>query len=103
MNIKTLFIENIVKNITILETSESDLDAYGNVVVSGSIEIEFTDSTGKLWGGRVCNIDGDFELVEFFPKLFFSDVSVDTLIKESKNYIPDVKNQEFDYFSDFID
>ena len=103
MNIKTSFIENILKNITILEKTTSDLDAFGNVLPSSSIEIEFTDTTGRLWGGRICNIDNNFELVEFFPKLFFSDISVDTLIKESMDYIPDVKNQSFDDFADFIE
>lgn len=103
MNIKTSFIENILKNITVIETTPSDLDSYGNVLSNGSLEIEFTDSTGKLWGGRICNINNSFELVEFFPKLFFSDVSVDTLIKESRDYVPDVKNQAFDDFADFIE
>jgi hypothetical protein len=103
MNIKLSYIEKILNNITSIETNKTDLDETGNIVPNGSIEFEITDSTGRLWGGRLCEIDGNMELVEFFPKLFYSDMSFDKLIHESKNYVPNIKSQEFDELSDFID
>lgn len=101
MNISLLFLENILKNKLKIETSKSDLDEFGNPLSSGSIEFELLDKDNRLWGGRLVDMTGSFELVEFFPKLFFSDVSYDDLIKESKNF--DMTKQKFDDFVDFMD
>lgn len=101
MNISLLFLEDILKNSVKIETSNSDLDEFGMPHNSGSIEFELTDLNNRLWGGRIFNNSGSFELVEFFPKLFFSDISYDELIKESKDF--DITKQSFDDFIDFMD
>jgi hypothetical protein len=87
-----------------INTWNVDLDQYGNPEVSGSIEFELSDSDGRLWGGRFIEKDGQHELVEFFPKIFFSDTSYDDLIAPGMNINPSqITSQDFDEFSDYIE
>jgi hypothetical protein len=73
MIINLTFIENILKNINSFTTESVDLDETGNYKQSGSFEFEVADSEFKLWGGRIIKSGDQYELVEFFPKMFYSD------------------------------
>lgn len=103
MKIKTTFIDNILNNLTNIEQSNSELNEFGFPSESGSIEFEIMDKFGKIWGGRMIKSDDGFELVEFFPKLFFTDASSDKLLAEAQKYKGKIINQEFDEFIDFLD
>lgn len=67
------YIENILKNINNFETWSSDMDETGQYKLSGSIEFEIKDTDDRLWGGRVAKIGEEYQLVEFFSKIFYSD------------------------------
>ena len=104
MKIELSFIKDIFDNKSNIIISNSDLNEVGDTFVSGSFEFDLTDSFGRTWGGRVCKINETYELVEFFPKLFFSDISIDDLDTLYPEVNPDqIKNQKFDDFIEFLD
>lgn len=104
MKIELSFIKDIFDNKSNINLVNSDLNEIGEPFVSGSFEFDLTDSSGRVWGGRLCKINENYELVEFFPKLFFSDVSIDDLDKLYPEATPDqIKNQKFDDFIEFLD
>jgi hypothetical protein len=76
MIVNLTFIENILKNINSFENWAVDLDEFGNPKESGSFEFELTDSEFRLWAGRIIKSGDEYELVEFFPKMFHSDYQI---------------------------
>lgn len=77
MKVNLDFIENILKNPNKFEYWGSNLDQFGIPADKDSglvsYEFEITDQDDRLWGGRIVKIEENFELVEFFCKMFYSD------------------------------
>lgn len=99
-NISTEYIKNIIFNSSNFQYWDSELNQYGEPDLTGSFEFETSDSTGRLWGGRFIKTDSGFELVEFFSKIFYSDMSLDQLEMIEPLTPEEIKNQPFNEFSD---
>lgn len=79
------FIDNIIKSNIKYEEWYSNTDMWGNPDKNGSIEFEIIDKDNRLWGGRFVIIEDKKILVEFFSKIFFSDLSVNELQNGNNN------------------
>lgn len=90
------FIKNIFLNMKHIELSDSDLNTYGEVQSLGSYEFELIDKDDRLWGGRLIKVENKYELVEFFPKIFYADLSQNQLLEFKGN----IEQQDFDEFYD---
>lgn len=98
-NISLDFIKNTILNSSNFEHWDSELNQFGEPDESGSFEFELTDTDGRLWGGRFLKSENGFQLVEFFSKIFYSDVSFDQLTELEMMSPDEIQNQEFDEFS----
>lgn len=76
MNINLSLIDDIIKNNIHYKETVSNTDIIGNPKENGSIEFEIIDNDNRIWGGRYVNDQGEKVLVEFFSKLFLSDVPI---------------------------